>query len=66
MDKIFAKTLKTLFWNFSSSPSQANLMIFSKTEIRLFLLYDEKLYGERKQKKLMIRRSCIADKWKNK
>ena len=49
MDKYFAyKTLKTLLWDFLSHPGQADLKFFSKTGIKLFLLYDEKLYGERK------------------
>ena len=63
MDTIFVKTLTTLLWDFLNPPSQANLNFFLKTGIHHF--YDVKLYGE-KQKKLMIQRSCIADKWKNK
>ena len=65
MDKIFAKTIKTSFWDFLSSTSQADLKSFSKTGIKLFLLYDDKLCGGIKQKKLMIQRPCTADKWKN-
>ena len=48
MDKIFAKTLKTLLWDFLSPPSQTDLKFLSKIGIKLFLLYDEKLYVERK------------------
>ena len=51
MDKIFARTLKTLFWDFLSSPSQADQKFFSKTGIKLFLLCDEKLYGGKKTEK---------------
>ena len=48
MDKIFAKTLKTLLWDFLSPPSQADLKFFWKAGIKLFLHYDEKRYGVRK------------------
>ena len=42
MDKIFAKTLKT----YLSPPSQADF--FKNTGIKAFWLYDEKLYGQKK------------------
>ena len=48
MDKIFARTLKTLLWEFLNPPSQADLKFFPTNWDQTFLLYDEKLYGERK------------------
>ena len=51
MDKIFAKTLKTLFWDFSSSPSQADLKFFSKNWDQTFLtLWWETLWGKKTEK----------------
>ena len=51
MDKIFAKTLKTLFWDFSSSPSQADLKFFFKNWDQTFLtLWWETLWGKKTEK----------------
>ena len=52
MNKIFAKTLETLFlghsWDFLSPPRQAYLKFFFKNwDPLLFLLYDITLYGKK-------------------
>ena len=61
MDKIFAKTAKTLLYGLVSPPSPSKL-ICKNWDPSLFLLYDVKLHGKKK-KKLMIQRSCIPGKW---
>ena len=51
MDKIFSKTLKTLFWWLFklSKPNPSNL-IFKIWDPSLFLLFDVKLLGEKIEK----------------
>ena len=63
MAKIFAKTLENLtLGTFKPSKSSPSELIFKNWDPSLFLLHDVKLHGKT-QKKLMIQRSCIADKW---
>ena len=51
MDKIFAKALKTLLWDFLSPPSQDDLkFFFTNGDPSLFLLADVKFYGEKIEK----------------
>ena len=63
MDKIFAKTIKNLILGtFKPSKPSPSELIFKYWDLSLFLLYDVKIL-EKKQKKLMIQRSSITDKW---
>ena len=55
MNKIFAKTLETLFlghfWDFLSPSSQAHLnFLFKNWDLSLFLLYYIKLHGKEIEK----------------
>ena len=65
MHKTFAKTLKTLLWVPLNPPSQAHLNFSSKIGICLFSYFMMWNFMGKKQKKLMIQKSYIADKWEN-